>query len=88
MDEKVLNGVKGQLSMRLRMKEQGIVQWFLGINISHTTEKILISQTSYVDKLLIRFNLVDKKSKAINITGGAIIWQMADKKEEECDYLR
>lgn len=44
-----------------------------------------MTQTSYVGKLLMRFNLVDSKIKAVPLTGGENLKRMGSEMQSEND---
>ena len=57
-----IDRVKLQLAASLDMKDLGDLHYFLGIEVIHTPEDILISQRHYVLSMLFKFRMADYKS--------------------------
>ena len=60
-----LNGiqeVKDFLSQQFEMKDLGHLSYFLGLEITHFTNEIYITQAKYASKLLSRAGLTDSKT--------------------------
>lgn len=62
-DEKVLKTVKDMLTVKFKMKDLGQLRYFLGIDFEHTNTCVKMSQSKYVEKLLVRFNMQDCKPR-------------------------
>ena len=62
-NEKVIKSTKDMLKSRFDMKDMGLANVILGIQISRTSEGLALSQPHYVDKILERF-LKDDTEKA------------------------
>ena len=54
-----INNVKSQLSDAFEMKDLGDLHCFLGIEVIHTPDGILLSQQHYVLKMLYNFGMTD-----------------------------
>ena len=51
--------------MRFKMKDLGVLSWFLGIKFKCENDCIEMSQSKFVEKILERFNMSDCKPKAV-----------------------
>ena len=60
----MLEDVKRTLSRKFKMKDLGVISRFLGIDFKVQPGKIEMSQKSYLQKILQRFNMSDCKAKA------------------------
>ena len=60
----MLQNVKDRLSKRFKMKDLGVLHWFLGTEFICSNSEIEISQTRYIQKLLARFGMEDCKPKS------------------------
>ncbi len=60
----MLEDVKRTLSKKFKMKDLGVISRFLGIDFKVQPGKIEMSQKSYLQKILQRFNMSDCKAKA------------------------
>ena len=67
----VLKKAKESLMMRFKMKDLGVLSWFLGIQFKCENDCIEMSQSKFVEKILERFNMSDCKSKAVPCQLGA-----------------
>ena len=63
-NEQLLNATKRSLCQNFEMKDFGKLSWFLGIEFKLDSEKFVMVQTRYIEKLLNRFNMKDCKPKA------------------------
>ena len=61
----VLKKVKESLMMRFKMKDPGVLSWFLGIQFKCENDCIEMSQSKFAEKILERFNMSDCKPKAV-----------------------
>ena len=57
--------LKDFLSQQFEMKDLGHLSYFLGLEITHSTDRLYITQANYDFKLLLRAGLTD--SKTVNI---------------------
>lgn len=71
-DDVLMTQVKASLSARFRMKDLGILKWFLGIEFQHTEGKITMSQKQYVEKVLDRFDMSQCNSKTAPCDEGVV----------------
>ena len=62
-NQEILNKVKGVLSQNFKMKDLGVLSYFLGIQFSFNKNSIVMEQSKYVDKILERFNMTNCKTK-------------------------
>ena len=67
-----LNEFKSSLSERFKMKDLGVIKYFLGIEFLHdkVNNSITMGQHMYVERILQRFGLADCSSKGIPCTPG------------------
>jgi len=56
--------VKISLGERFRMKDLGVLSWFLGIKFVCSENSIVMNQSKYVENMLHRFNMSDCKPKS------------------------
>lgn len=82
-DECVLKGVKEKLMLRFKMKNLGVLSWFLGIQFKCENSCIEMSQLQYVERILSRFRMTDCKAKAAPCELGANKAREADDSEFE-----
>lgn len=54
--------VKSSLKNRFKMKELGNLNSFLGIKITRSENGMFLSQSCYLNRLLVRFNMSECKS--------------------------
>ena len=70
MDDTIITGddlsgiqeLKDFLSQQFEMKDLGYLSYFLGLEITHFTYGLYITQTKYASKLLSRAGLTDNKT--------------------------
>lgn len=67
----VLKGVKESLMKRFKMKDLGVLSWFLGIQFRCERDCIEMNQTQYVERILSKFKMSDCKPKAVPCELGA-----------------
>lgn len=63
-DEGALKAVKEMLAVKFQMKDLGRLKNFLGITFDQCNGRVTMSQQSYVDKLLDRFDMQDCKPRS------------------------
>ena len=61
VDEKRITALKDQLSKRFKMTDLGGISHYLGMEVDVTDEAITLRQTSYLRKMLERFQMSDSK---------------------------
>ena len=60
-----LNGIqelKDFLSQQFEIKDLGHLSYFLGLEITHSTDRLYITQAKYTSELLSRVGLIDSKT--------------------------
>ena len=67
----VLKKAKESLMMRFKMKDLGVLSWFLSIQFKCGKDCIEMNQRKFVEKILERFNMSDCKPKAVPCELGA-----------------
>ncbi len=65
-----LTNILHQLSARLKMTNLGEISHYLGIEVDVETWKISLRQTTYLRKILERFQMIDRKPSSIPIKPG------------------
>ena len=70
VDDIVIAGINTDV-LRFKMKDLGVLSWFLGIQFKCKDDFIEMSQSKFVEKILERFNLSDCKPKAVPCELGA-----------------
>ena len=60
-DITIMNNVKAQPSSEFKMVDLGTLSWFLGIDFEITEDKITMSQSTYLKKVLSRFDMSNCK---------------------------
>ena len=63
--EKDLISFKNTLSNSFKIKDLGILNWYLGIEFKHSKNFISMSQENFVQKVLEKFNMQDAKTKSL-----------------------
>ena len=62
---KSLNYIKSCLSNKFKMKDMGVLQWFLGIEFIIESNCIKMNQRNYANKILEKFKMSECKPKSI-----------------------
>ena len=70
VDDIIIAGINTDV-LRFKMKDLGVLSWFLGIQFKCKNDFIERSQSKFVEKILERFNLSDCKPKAVPCELGA-----------------
>lgn len=60
-NEKLIKSTKDVLRAKFDMKDMGLADVILGVQITRTHNGIVLSQSHYVDKILEKFNTNDSK---------------------------
>ena len=60
-----LNTFKTVLCQRFKMKDIGVMKWFLGIEVNFGENFVSISQSNFISKVLEKFNMLDAKVKSL-----------------------
>ena len=58
-DDKMIKYTKNILNLRFDMRDMGLTDVILRIKITRISDKLILSQSHYVDKILEKFNKVD-----------------------------
>jgi hypothetical protein len=66
-DEKLITESKRKLTTEFKMKDLGMMHYFLGLEVWQKLDKIFLSQGKYVVEILKRFEMMDCKSMPIPI---------------------
>ena len=57
-----MDGIYAKLTAKYTFSSRGPLEWYIGIQIQHTTEGVQVSQTDYIDDLIVRIGLQHHKS--------------------------
>ena len=63
-DENAMKVTKDMLAARFKMKDLGKLRSFLGIDFEQCNNCVTMSQSKYVEKILVRFNMQDCKPRS------------------------
>jgi hypothetical protein len=72
-NQKYYDWFKDKMSEIIAVKELGDLQWFLGNRIEWLDDRVELSQTTYIEAVLDKYNLTEIKPKAIPATQGYIV---------------
>jgi hypothetical protein len=67
-DEKLIDGCKRELTSELKMKDLGLMHYFLGLEVWQRSDKIFLSQGKYIIEILKKFGMMDYKSMTTPMT--------------------
>ena len=59
-----LTDVKKSLGLRFKMKDLGVLAWFLGLEFICENDVIKVNQTQYIKKVLFKFNMENCKPRS------------------------
>ncbi|CAB4033849.1 Hypothetical predicted protein [Paramuricea clavata] len=62
--EEAINEIKSMLNENFKMDDRGDLNWFLGMQILLSHDKITVDQTKYIETVLQEFNMSDCKAVA------------------------
>ncbi|CAB4040247.1 Hypothetical predicted protein, partial [Paramuricea clavata] len=62
--EEAINEIKSMLNENFKMDDRGDLNWFLGMQILRSHDKITVDQTKYIETVLQEFNMSDCKAVA------------------------
>ena len=69
-DESCFTNIQDQFSARFKMTNLGEISHYLGMEVDVKTGKILLRQTTYLKKILGRFQMIDCKPSSIPMNLG------------------
>ena len=78
--EEAVNEIKSMLNENFKMDDRGALNWFLGMQILRTHDKITVDQKKYVETVLQQFNMSDCKAVA---TPGEVNLKLVKSDDEE-----
>ena len=90
-DVRLLSLVKIQLSTQFQMKDLGEAQYILGIKVlrDHKNRKLVLSQATYIDKLLVKHVMQDSKKGLLPFRHGIPLSQdQCPKTLEEKEHMQ
>ena len=67
----LVKGLKESLMKKFKMKDLGVLSWFLGIHFKCESDCIEMNQNQYVERILSKFKMSDCKPKAVPCELGA-----------------
>ena len=78
--EEAVNEIKSMLNENFKMDDRGALNWFLGMQILRTHDKITVDQKKYIETVLQQFNMSDCKAVA---TPGEVNLKLVKSDDEE-----
>ena len=69
-NEILLQSVKNSLSAKFKMKDLGVLSWFLGTEFHCSEGLIKMSQKQYIEKVLTKFGMTERKPKVTPMASG------------------
>lgn len=69
-DSKILSMAKKDLNSCFKLTDMGNVRLVLGMNLIHRKEGLNVTKSLYINKIVGRLNLQDKKIKAVPLSKG------------------
>ena len=78
--EEAVNEIKSMLNENFKMDDRGALNWFLGMQILRSHDKITVDQTKYIETVLQQFNMSDCKAVA---TPGEVNLKLVKSDDEE-----
>ena len=84
-DEKSIQSAKTDLCTLFSMKDMGVVKFFLGVEFTTLTNRVLLKQTHYINRLLRQFHMVDCKPVSTLILPGQN-WALEDEETAVVPY--
>jgi hypothetical protein len=67
-DEKLIVGCKTELAPKFKMKDLGLMHYFLGLEVWQRSDETFLSQGKYIVEILQRFRMMDCKSMTTPVT--------------------
>ena len=86
--DSALSDIKNALKRKYKMKDLGVISYFLGIEFKCSENVIEMSQEKYIDKILSRFGMSDCKPKAIPCELGVSNATVDDRDFEDVSLYR
>ncbi|RVW13910.1 Retrovirus-related Pol polyprotein from transposon TNT 1-94 [Vitis vinifera] len=83
-DDKMITSTKNMLNSRFDMKDMGLADVILGIKIKRTSNKLILSQSHYVDKILGKF---DKDNSGVARTPVDVTLHLSKNKGESVSQV-
>ncbi len=77
--EEAVNEIKSMLNENFKMDDRGVLNWFLGMQILRSHDKITVDQKKYIETVLQQFNMSDCKAVA---TPGEVNLKLVKSNEE------
>ena len=78
--EEAVNEIKSMLNENFKMDDRGDLNWFLGMQILRSHDKITVDQKKYIETVLQQFNMSDCKAVA---TPGEVNLKLVKSNEEQ-----
>ena len=60
-----LISVKNAMAKRFKIKDLGLLKWYLGVEFKYSKNSISMSQENFIEKVLEKFNMQDAKTKSL-----------------------
>ena len=90
-DVGMLSSIKIWLSSQFRMKDLGYTSYVLGIKLMQNlnNRRLALSQASYIEKILVRFNMQNSKKVSLSSRHGVYLsWDQCPKTPEEIESMK
>ena len=87
-NDKMIKSIKSMLNLKFDMKDMGLADVILGIQISMTSDKIILSQSHYVDKILEKFNKEDSGVSRTPIDSSLHLFKNKGESVSQVEYSR
>ena len=78
--EEAVNEIKSMLNENFKMDDRGALNWFLGMQILRSHDKITVDQKKYIETVLQQFNMSDRKAVA---TSGEVNLKLVKSDDED-----
>ena len=75
-----MTSTKKALKREFEVSDMSDLHWLLGIQIEYSSDGILLSQTAYIDKILLRFGMQDCNPLTLPLDPNTILRQSTDDK--------
>jgi hypothetical protein len=72
-DEKLITECKRNLASEFKMKDLGMMHYFLGLEVWHKLDEIFLCQGKYAVEILKRFDMMDCKSIPTSMVKGILL---------------
>ena len=78
----LMTSTKASLKREFEVSDMGDLHWLLGIQIEYTSTGIQLSQTAYIDKILLRFGMQDCNPLSLPLDKNELLRQSTDEQDD------